>query len=641
MSMASAIVISDESDSGTKADISLIRWHRARRKIPGHILGEDSSTPKIKRCHQDIIIDLTENNYNYNMENISGSDNEVIDLTEDINETFIKTSPVSSEWNYGSSDSDSELMSAEELCCSDQKLIKYLTTDDDCSVTGHNSVSSGSTRVNSDIDSLDSLTSPLVGQSNSPGRSKDEYCKPSESNTVKLNLEVPALHSFISTLNKTPQSDFSTKCSAAAFQIYPSDNSNSLLLSPINTQQADLVSKEEPSFNKASLYKLRCYRNPPVHHLFFHRLKQNEETRKKLKITPQQIPSRRMNFVESTMEENFPQGTLHFLNEFVSIHHYPKISVLRHVVSDFLLGSEESGIRNDAYTFLMKVQRLHPANQHTVPWDWESLSKAMENKEQPVLCLFLQYVVQTLEDDFQLCVHRRNLHTCLSKVMISCDTKFSNIRHVINWLIKTMNDSSHITPEMEDSAGCDNQRIMCLLQRMLSIAVEVDLSPSCSSSRIADSVFPDVICLTSRHEREMFLSSIESALLRAKVIEVILQHSCPERKDLSLSVAKILYFLVNSKLLLGKQVRRSPYHKSTKKINKTLIKPNGIVLHPVRIIYILVGINYKVLFYYYREKKKISFKILNYLIIIKSMGDRLSVIKSFLNNGFPDKGSHT
>ncbi|XP_018107689.1 SUMO-interacting motif-containing protein 1 isoform X2 [Xenopus laevis] len=554
--MDSTIIISDESDSDNKeADIPTVWWHGLRRqKLRDFVLhSEDSSTQKKKSSPQDII-DLTANSCD--LGNISGSESEVIDLTEDMREPVIKTSPVSFECNYSSSDSDSELVSAKELFSSNKKLIGYLTIDHEDFDTGPKSVSSSSTYVNSGIDSLDSLKALLVDQSESPRGRKVS----SESNNVELPVPVPILRSVISTLNNTPLSDFSAKCSAADSQRNPADNANSSLGPTVNTQHKDLVSKEESTFDKAWLYKLRCYRNPPIHHLFCHRLKQNEETRKKLKMKPQQIPLRRMNFVESTMEENFPQGTLHFLNEFVSMHYYPPTTVLCHVVS-VLLESEESGIRNDAYTLLMKVQRLHPANQDAVTWYWDLLSNVVENKEQPVLCLFLQYVVQTLEDDFQLCLQRRCLHTCLSKVMLSWDKNVSHIRDVIKWLIKTINDSQ-IGLEGNNGADCDNQRIICLLQRMLSIAVEVDLSPFCTSTKIAVFVFPYVICLTTRHEREMFLSSIESALLRARVIEVILQHSCPESKEPPLSAAKILYFLLHSTLFLEEQDPESKWQRS-------------------------------------------------------------------------------
>ncbi|NXX58692.1 SIMC1 protein, partial [Scopus umbretta] len=91
------------------------------------------------------------------------------------------------------------------------------------------------------------------------------------------------------------------------------------------------------------------------------------------------------------------------------------------------------------------------------------------------------------------------------------------------------------------------------LQRMLSIAVEVDKSPNCSSCRIADVIFPFILNIPLRSQREAFLNTTESQLLRCKVLELLFQHSCDVPTTLPLSLAKILYFLSHSSVLLQYQ----------------------------------------------------------------------------------------
>ncbi|NWQ82712.1 SIMC1 protein, partial [Columbina picui] len=88
------------------------------------------------------------------------------------------------------------------------------------------------------------------------------------------------------------------------------------------------------------------------------------------------------------------------------------------------------------------------------------------------------------------------------------------------------------------------------LQRMLSIAVEVDKSPNCSSCKIADVIFPFILNIPLRSQREAFLNTMESQLLRCKLLELWFQHSCDVPTNLPLSLAKILYFLTHSSLLL-------------------------------------------------------------------------------------------
>ncbi|NWH70778.1 SIMC1 protein, partial [Piaya cayana] len=91
------------------------------------------------------------------------------------------------------------------------------------------------------------------------------------------------------------------------------------------------------------------------------------------------------------------------------------------------------------------------------------------------------------------------------------------------------------------------------LQRMLSFAVEVDKSPNCSSRKIADVIFPFILNIPVRSQREAFLNTMESQLLRCKLLELLFQHSCDVPTTLPLSLAKILYFLSHSSVLLPYQ----------------------------------------------------------------------------------------
>ncbi|NWR26532.1 SIMC1 protein, partial [Tachuris rubrigastra] len=81
------------------------------------------------------------------------------------------------------------------------------------------------------------------------------------------------------------------------------------------------------------------------------------------------------------------------------------------------------------------------------------------------------------------------------------------------------------------------------LQRMLSIAVEVDRSPTCSSRRIADEIFPFILNIPLRSQRETLLNTMESQLLRCRLLELLFQHSCDVPSTSSMSLEKILYFL--------------------------------------------------------------------------------------------------
>ncbi|XP_021266359.1 SUMO-interacting motif-containing protein 1 isoform X2 [Numida meleagris] len=327
------------------------------------------------------------------------------------------------------------------------------------------------------------------------------------------------------------------------------------------------------------LNKLRYFRRSGVQHLFFHGTASDKETPQR---KPKLIPSSKMSMVRTTMEENFLEGTLHFLSDFISRQHCPPKEIISHLIRQILLNSDQEEILQNTYTLLMKIQMLHPANTATVGWDWTLLKYTMENQEKlPGRLLFLQYVVQTLEDDFQQNLRLHLLQKSITKKVLSCDTCFSNVKEVVEWLVAVVTGTRFFQLQERTqettclSAGTERslsaaqpastdqaelapptffaQKAMLLLQRMLSFAVEVDRSPNCSSCKIADVIFPFILNIPVRSQREALLNTMESNLLRCKLLEMIFQHSCDVPTNLPLSLSKILYFLGHSSVLLQYQ----------------------------------------------------------------------------------------
>ncbi|KAM9266234.1 SUMO-interacting motif-containing protein 1 [Cariama cristata] len=332
--------------------------------------------------------------------------------------------------------------------------------------------------------------------------------------------------------------------------------------------------------SKAWLNKLHYFRRSGVQHLFLQGVAPSRETQQR---KPEPIPSGKLSMVHTTMEENFLEGTLHFLSEFVSCRHCPPKEIISHLIRQILLNPHQGEILKDTYMLLMKIQMLHPANAATVGWDWTLLKYIMEDQEKPPgRLLFLQYVVQTLEDDFQQNLRLRLLQKSIAKKVLSCDMCFNNVKEVVEWLVAAVTGVGFVQPReqlQETSSSAEAraehissapwlastdqaevappaffaQKVMLLLQRMLSIAVEVDKSPNCSSCKIADVIFPFILNIPLRSQREAFLNTMQSQLLRCKLLELLFQHSCDVPTTLPLSLAKILYFLSHSSVLLQYQ----------------------------------------------------------------------------------------
>ncbi|XP_066415938.1 SUMO-interacting motif-containing protein 1 isoform X2 [Molothrus aeneus] len=339
--------------------------------------------------------------------------------------------------------------------------------------------------------------------------------------------------------------------------------------------------------SKALLDKLHNFSRSGVQHLFLQGTAPNRDTQKLgfsvsgelspivLPCTqqkPELIPRGKLSMVHTTMEENILEGTLCFLNEFVSCQHRPPKEIICHLIKQMLLDTHEGEILNDIYTLLMKIQMLHPANITTLGWDWTLVKFIMEQQEKPPgWLLFLQYVVQTLEDDFQHNLKSYQLQKSIAKKVLSCDLCFNNVKEVVNWLVAAVTGIGFSQPreqlqEARAELGSSSPRLaspqteqaqtaffaqktMLLLQRMLAMAVEVDRSPTCSSRKIADDIFPFILNIPLRSQREALLNTMESQLLRCRLLELLFQHSCDVPTTSSMSLDKILYFLSHSSVL--------------------------------------------------------------------------------------------
>ncbi|XP_009870745.1 PREDICTED: SUMO-interacting motif-containing protein 1, partial [Apaloderma vittatum] len=301
---------------------------------------------------------------------------------------------------------------------------------------------------------------------------------------------------------------------------------------------------------------------------------------------PEFIPSGKLNMVRTTMEENFLEVTLHFLSDFVSHQHCPPKEIISHLIKQILLHPHRGEILKDIYTLLIKIQIEAKFCEVTGPGVLLSMEYSPSQEKPPGWLLFLQYVVQTLEDDFQQNVRLRLLQKSIAKKVLSCDLCFNNVKEVVEWLVAAVTGVGFSQPQEQlQKTTSAEARVMFLLQRMLSIAVEVDKSPNCSSCKIADVMFPFILNIPLRSQREAFLNTMESQLLRCKLLELLFQHSCDVPTTLPLSLAKILYFLSHSSVLLQYQDETAVWQRwdeMLQYLNLLLLSYQNVVLEHLR-----------------------------------------------------------
>ncbi|KAJ8337473.1 hypothetical protein SKAU_G00364390 [Synaphobranchus kaupii] len=270
-----------------------------------------------------------------------------------------------------------------------------------------------------------------------------------------------------------------------------------------------------------------------------------------------------LSLVQSAMEEHCHESTLQLLSDFLHPRLYPPPDVVSHLIRGILLDPESSpALVLQAYSLLMRIQKNHPATVSTVQWDWDLLASVMDERtpEQrlptAVLCLLLQYVLQTLDDDFHLGLRR--LPGSIAKATISCNRHMAGVRDVINWLVAAVMSSTgdpgepaceaEETEEKQKERD-ENLKMVLTLQKMLALAVEVDCYPTTSSNKISEDLLQILICtVPHRCHRLLFLQTLESRLLQCKLVELLLQHVCADKTELPMSLSLILHFLHSAAL---------------------------------------------------------------------------------------------
>ncbi|CAK6956534.1 uncharacterized protein LOC128362953 [Scomber scombrus] len=273
--------------------------------------------------------------------------------------------------------------------------------------------------------------------------------------------------------------------------------------------------------------------------------------------TPEVLCRQSLSLVYITIDENYPESTLQLLSDLLEPGYYPPKDIISHLLNGILLDPQcPRHLCQHAFNLLMRTQRHHMDDKNTVPWDWELLTTVMANQENTnrlrweVVRMLLEYIVQTLEDDFQAKRSISSLHHSIAKATLSCDQQFPRVREVIKWLFSAIVKSTEHGESREAAKDKDEQiRIVSILQRMLSLALEVDRSPALNSVKLSQELFHMFISNTSlRAHRMLLLESLQSKLLRCKLLEHLLDYACPLKVSVPMSLSLLLHFLKNCTL---------------------------------------------------------------------------------------------
>ncbi|XP_077387808.1 uncharacterized protein simc1 isoform X2 [Festucalex cinctus] len=265
----------------------------------------------------------------------------------------------------------------------------------------------------------------------------------------------------------------------------------------------------------------------------------------------------RLSLVHITMEENHHEATLQLLSDLLRPGYCLPKDVASHLLSGILLDPLcPPHLCVQTSNLLMRAQRHHLVDKDTVPWSWEMLTAVMSTQDEKkkhrpeVVRMFLEYVAQTLEDDFFHKKSTSELYHSIARATLSCNQRFPQVQGVIKWLFSAIIKSTESEKSSEAARERDEHiRIVSSLQRMLTLALEVDRSPTLSAPKLSRELFSTLISIEPlRAHRQLLLDSLQSNLLRGKLLESLLDYASPLKSAVPMSLSHLLYFLENCTL---------------------------------------------------------------------------------------------
>ena len=242
------------------------------------------------------------------------------------------------------------------------------------------------------------------------------------------------------------------------------------------------------------------------------------------------------NTLQALKEENFHKSVLATLTSFMTHRRKPPPNLLFYLLNNILL-SKQSSCGTECFRILRQIQVLHPvvAMQmigQKITWEYVSMVVKLSGCAQsPSLRLnssmALSFFVSVMEEEVQ----KKTFSLVKSSAhrLLSVDKQSNHIHNVVHWIGQSLTD--HKGEQLDQSCG-HNFCPLNLLQRMLMLSLLVSERPEDSASRIADELVMVYVELRSIKLKTLLLQSVQSHLLKTKLIEVIVSNCCPSGGEL-------------------------------------------------------------------------------------------------------------
>lgn len=242
-----------------------------------------------------------------------------------------------------------------------------------------------------------------------------------------------------------------------------------------------------------------------------------------------------MNTIQSLREENFYESVLATINSFMHHRRKPPPDLLFYLLNDILL-SKRSKCGTECIRILRQIQVLHPIVamemlRQKITWEFVSMVVKLSGCGQvhkAYSCLevnasmALSFLVSVLEDEVN--IKKFSLVKTSANRLLSVNNQSSHIHDVVEWIGQSL--MHHKGERLDQNCG-QNFCPLYLLQRMLTLSLLVSDRPEDSAARLADELVVVYVELQSIMHKTLLLQSVQSHLLKSKLIEVIVTNCCP------------------------------------------------------------------------------------------------------------------
>ena len=242
-----------------------------------------------------------------------------------------------------------------------------------------------------------------------------------------------------------------------------------------------------------------------------------------------------MNTIQSLKEENFHESVLATVTSFMHHHRKPPPDLLFYLLSNVLL-SKQSKCGAECIRVLRQIQVLHPVVamemiRQKITWEFVSMVAKLSGCGQvhkAYSCLevnasmALSFLVSVMEEEAK--IKKFSLVKTNANRLLSVSNRSSHIHDVIEWIGQSL--TYHKGERLNQNCR-HNFCLLYLLQRMLTLSLLVSDRPEDSAARLADDLVVVYVELQSITHKTLLLQSIQSHLLKTKLIEVIVSNCCP------------------------------------------------------------------------------------------------------------------